>query len=148
MTAELETWLKEMSCKIDRFLSIARGYIDSLNEEPALEETSRNLDSSSQKPKSTTSKAQSSVSQISDTVATNQSETSSQRKEELLLAKMRRDMIERKNEATLRLQETKNRLVLLKLEESKRQRLAEATMEEAELQEDVSEVTERDSGRP
>ena len=55
---------------------------------------------------------------------------------------MRREEIERKTKAALRLQETKNRLVLLELEESNRQRLAEAAMEEAELQEDVSEVRE------
>ena len=55
---------------------------------------------------------------------------------------MRRKEIERKNEAALRLQETKNRIVLLELEVSNRQRLAKATMEEPELQEDVSEVSE------
>ena len=54
---------------------------------------------------------------------------------------MRRE-IERKNEVALRPQETKNRLVVLVLEESNRQRLAETTMEEAELQEDASEVSE------
>ena len=140
--AELETWLKELTSNNDRFLSMARQYIDSLDEEPAVGETSRNLDSSSQKPKSTTSKAQSSVSKKSSAVASSQSKTSSQRKKELLLAKMRREEIERKNEAALRLQETKNRLVLLELEESNRQWLAEATMEEAELEEDVSEVSE------
>ena len=74
-------------------------------------------------------------------MASSQSKTSSQRKKVLLLAKMRREETERKNEAALRLQETKNRLVLLELEESNRQRLAEATMEEAEL-EDVFEVSE------
>ena len=123
-------------------MSIARQYIDSLDEEPAVGETSTNLDSSSRKPKSTTSKALSSVSKKSSAVASNQSKTFSQRKKELLLAKMRREEIERKNEAALRLQETKNRLVLLELEESNRQRLAEATMEETELEEDVSEVSE------
>ena len=139
--AEHETWLEELTSNNDRFLSMARQYIDSLDEEPAVVETSRNLDSSPQKPKSTTSRAQSSVSKKSCAVASSQSKTSSQRKKELLLAKMRREEIERKNEAALRLQETKNRLVLLELEESNRQRLAEATMEEAEL-EDVSEVSE------
>ena len=139
--AELETWLKELTSNNDRFLSMARQYIDSLDEEPAVVETSRNLDSSPQKPKSTTSNAQSSVSKKSSAVASSQSKTSSQRKKELFLAKMRREEIERKNEADLRLQETKNSLVLLELEESNRQRLAEATMEEAEL-EDVSEVSE------
>ena len=139
--AELETWLKELTSNNDRFLSMARQYIDSLDEEPAVLETSRNLDSSPQKSKSTTSKAQSSVSKKSSAVVSSQSKTSSKRKKELLLAKMRREEKERKNEAALRLQETKNRLVLLELEESNRQRLAEATMEEAEL-EDVSEVSE------
>ena len=120
---------------------MARQYIDTLDEEPAVGETSRNLDSSPRKPESTTSKAQSSVSKKSSAVASSQSKISSQRKKELLLAKMRREEIVRKNEAALSLQETKNRLVLLELEESNRQRLAEATMEEAEL-EDVSEVSE------
>ena len=142
LKAELETWLKELTSNNDGFLSTARQYMDSLDEEPAVEETSGNLDSSSQIPKSTASKAQSSVFKKSSTVATNQSKTSSQRKKELLLAKTRREEIERKDEAALRLQETKDRLVLLELEESNRQRLAEATMEEAELQEDTSEVSE------
>ena len=140
--AGLETWLKELTSNNDIFLSIARQYIDSLDKEPAVEETSRNLDSSSQKPKSTTFKAQSSVSKKSSTLATNQSKTSSQRKKELLLTKIRREEIERKSEAALRLQETKSRLVLLEMEEIKRQRLAEATMEEAEQQEDASEGSE------
>ena len=140
--AGLETWLKELTSNNDIFLSIARQYIDSLDKEPAVEETSRNLDSSSQKPKSTTFKAQSSVSKKSSTLATNQSKTSSQRKKELLLTKIRREEIERKSEAALRLQETKSRLVLLEMEEINRQRLAEATMEEAEQQEDASEGSE------
>ena len=55
---------------------------------------------------------------------------------------MRRDEIERKNEPALQLQETKSRLVLLELEESNRPRSAEAAMEDAELQEDVSEISE------
>ena len=142
MKAALETWLKELTSNIDRFLNITRQYIDSLDEEPSVEETSRNLDSSSQKPKSTTSKAQASISKKSSTVATNQSKTSKQRKKELLLAKMRRDQIERKNEPALQLEETKSRLVLLELEESNRPRSAEAAMKDAELQEDVSEISE------
>ena len=113
--AELETWLKELTSNNDRFLSMARKYIDYLDEEPAVVETSRNLDSSPQKSKSTTSKVQSSVSKKSSAVASSQSKTFSQRKKELLLAKMRQEEIERKNEAALRLQETKNRLVLLEL---------------------------------
>ena len=100
MKAEIETWLKELTPNNDRFLSMARQYIDSLDEEPAVGETSRNLDSSPQKPKST-SKAQSSVSKKSSAVASSQSKTSSQRKTELLLAKMRRDEIEKKKRSCL-----------------------------------------------
>ena len=56
--------------------------------------------------------------------------------------KSTRGVRERTNESALRLQETKNRLVLLKFEEGNRQRLAEETIEKAELEEDVSEVSD------
>ena len=49
---------------------------------------------------------------------------------------------EREDEAALRLQETKNHLLLLELEENKRQRLTEATTQKTKLKEDVSEVSE------
>ena len=44
--AELGMWLKELTSNNDRFLSMAQQYIDSLDEEPVVAETSRNLDSS------------------------------------------------------------------------------------------------------
>ena len=62
------------------------------------------------------------------------SKTSSQRKKDLALAKMRREEAERQCEAALRLQQVKNQLALEEIEERNRLKVAEARMFEVEME--------------
>ena len=67
------------------------------------------------------------------------SETSSQRKLDYVIAKMKRDEIEKRNEAAIRLAEQKQKQMEIdELEENNRKRLAEATLRELELLDAVS----------
>ena len=62
------------------------------------------------------------------------SKTSSQRKKVLALANMRREEAERQCEAALQLEQVKIQLALEEIEESNRQKVAEAKMFEGELE--------------
>ena len=66
------------------------------------------------------------------------SKTSSHRKYDYVIAKMKREEIEKKNEAAIRLAKQKKQKELHELEENKRKRLAEATLQEFELLDAVS----------
>ena len=128
VTADLEKWLNDTTVQNDAVLRNAREYID-------------------QCPKTDNS------SQISVEVSTNRtksskassckvSKTSSQRQRDLLIAKHKREEIERQNEAALRLAKQKQELELEQLQEENRKRLAEAHLVELELQDDASEANE------
>ena len=65
--------------------------------------------------------------------------TSSQRVRELKLATLRREEIERNNEAKFRLKQQKNLLELEELAEQNRVKLAEATFRENSILEDMKE---------
>ena len=66
------------------------------------------------------------------------SKTSSQRKHDYVIAKMKREEIEKQNEAAIRLAKQKKQMELDELEENNRKRLAEATLQEFELLDAVS----------
>ena len=66
------------------------------------------------------------------------SKTSSQRKHDYIIAKMKREEIEKRNEAAICLAKQKTQMELDELEENNRKRLAEATLQEFELLEAVS----------
>ena len=66
------------------------------------------------------------------------SKTSSQRKHDYVIAKMKREEIAKQNEAAIRFAKQKKQMDLDELEESNRKRLAEATLQEFELLDDVS----------
>ena len=66
------------------------------------------------------------------------SKTSSQRKHDYVIAKMKREEIEKQNEAAIRLAKQKKQMELDEQEENNRKRLAEATLEEFELLDAVS----------
>ena len=78
----------------------------------------------------------------SKTSSSKASKTSSQRQRDLLIAKHKREEVERQNEAALRLAKRKQELELEQLQEENRKRLAEAHLAELELQEDPSEANE------
>ena len=137
VTLELETWIKEVTVTNDRVLGTARDYIDQC---PPTE-------SASQVSRTTTTQK---------TASSRQTTTSSQKA--LLIAQQRREEVERQNAAALRLAKQKQELELealqqqaeclkkqqalslAELQEENRQRLAEATLAELQLTDDVSET--------
>ena len=66
------------------------------------------------------------------------SKTSSQRKHDFVIAKMKHEEIEKQNEAAIRLAKQKKQMEIEELEENNRKRLAEATLQEFELLDAVS----------
>ena len=66
------------------------------------------------------------------------SKTSSQRKFDYVIAKMKREEIEKQNEAAIHLAKQKKQMKLDELEENNRKRLAEAILQEFELLDPVS----------
>ena len=60
------------------------------------------------------------------------SKTSSQPKHDYVIAKMKREEIEKQNEAAIRLAKQKKQMEIDELEENNRKRLAEATLREFE----------------
>ena len=130
---DLEKWLNDVAVKNDEVLKKAREYLDNCSKRDNASQTSPTP--STQKTKS--SKVSSSF----------RSKTSSQRQKELLLAKQRREEIDKQNEAALRLTQQKQNLRVGALrvgevQEENRKKLAEATLIELELQDDLSETNE------
>ena len=143
---DLEKWLNDDAVKNDEILKKAREYLDNCRKADNASQTS--VTPLTQKTKS--SKVSSSL----------RSKTSSQRQKELLLAKQRREEIEKQNEAALRLTQQKQDLELKRMQqeqerlkeelalrvaevqEENRKKLAEATLIELELQDDLSETNE------
>ena len=128
VTADLEKWLNVTSIQNDEILRSAREYIDQCPK----------TDNSSQ----TSVKAATVKTKSSKASSSKASKTSSQRQRDLLIAKHKREEVERQNEATLRLAKQKQELELEQLQEENRKRLAEAHLAELELQEDPSEANE------
>ena len=148
---DLETWLNEVTTRNDEILKKARDYIDQCPP----------VDGASQSSTTVTRRKQPSKTSASRT--SRQSRTSSQRQRDLLIAKQRKEEIERQNEAALRIAEQQQELELERLqeeqellrlrtdrlkkeqalrveqlEEENRTKLAEATLTELELTEDLS----------
>ena len=128
VTADLEKWLNVTSIQNDGILRSAREYIDQCPK----------TDNSSQ----TSVKAATVKTKSSKVSSSKASKTSSQRQRDLLIAKHKREEVERQNEAALRLARQKQELELEQLQEENRKRLAESHVIELELQEDPSEANE------
>ena len=145
----LEIWLKDFISHHESFITTGRDYIDSLSE-------SRNSKAAS--VMSDTSKKSE---QPRKTISSKGSGTSSQRKERKL-ARMRREEIEKQNEAEYRIaqqklqaqeafkrlaleeQMAKNKLALEEQAEKNRQRLAQAVIEEAAIEDSGESDAEED----
>ena len=143
---DLEKWLNDVTVRNDEILTKTRDYLEKCLQTDNASQTSIVL--STNKTKS--SKVSSSL----------RSKTSSQRQKELLLAKQRREEIEKQNEATLRLTQQKQHLEIKRMQqeqerlkeelalrvaevqEENRKKLAEATLIELELQDDLSATNE------
>ena len=128
VTADLEKWLNDITVLNDEVLKTARDYLDQYPKTDTSSQTSVNT---------TTKKAKSSKSSSSKV-----SKSSSQRQRDLLIAKHKREEIEKQNEAAVRLAKQKQELELEVLQEENRKRLAEAHLAELELTEDLSETNE------
>ena len=128
VTVDLEKWLNDTTVQNDAVLRTAREYIDQFSKTDNSSQIS--VEASIKRTKS--SKASSSKG----------SKTSSQLQRALLIAKHKREEIQRQNEAALRLAKQKQEHELEQLQEENRRRLAEAHLVELELQDDASEANE------
>ena len=151
VTEDLETWLNEVTTRNDEILKKARDYTDECPLADAASQSSTTVTKSKQPSKTSTSRT------------SRQSRTSSQRQRDLLIAKQRKVEIEKQNEAALRntkqqqelelerLQEEQELLRLRtdrlrkeqalqveQIEEENRKKVAEATLTELELTDDLS----------
>ena len=120
LVPSLESYLEAMTTKNDNILTSARNYINSADDKV----------SEFQEPRASIR------SRFPSLMAS--SKTSSQRKHDYVIAKMKREEIEKQNEAAIRLAKQKKQMELDELEENNRKRLAEATLQEFELLDAVS----------
>ena len=120
LVPSLESYLEAMTTKNDKILTSARNYINSADDKV----------SEFQEPRA-------SIRSRLPSIMTS-SKTSSQRKHDYVIAKMKREEIEKQNEAAIRLAKQKKQMELDELEENNRKRLAEATLQEFELLDAVS----------
>ena len=148
---DLETWLNEVTTRNDEILKKAPDYIDQCPLVDGASQSSTTVFKSKQPSKTSASRT------------STQSRTSSQRQRDLLIAKQRKEEIERQNEASLRIAKKQQELELERLqeeqellrlrtdrlkkeqalrveqlEEEHRKKLAEPTLTELELTEDLS----------
>ena len=120
LVPSLESYLEAMTTKNDKILTSARNYINSADDKV----------SEFQEPRA-------SIRSRLPSIMTS-SKTSSQRKHDYVTAKMKREEIEKQNEAAIRLAKQKKQMEIDELEENNRKRLEEATLQEFELLDAVS----------
>ena len=120
LVPSLESYLEAMTTKNDKILTSARNYINTADDKV----------SEFQEPRA-------SIRSRLPSIMTS-SKTSSQRKHDYVIAKMKREEIEKQNEAAIRLAKQKKQMEIDELEENNRKRLAEATLQEFELLDAVS----------
>ena len=120
LVSSLESYLEAMATKNDKILASARNYINSADDKV----------SEFQEPRA-------SIRSRLPSLMTS-SKTSSQRKHDYVIAKMKREEIEKQNEAAIRFAKQKKQMELDELVEINRKLLAEATLQEIELLDAVS----------
>ena len=156
LTTEFELWLNEVTVKNENVVASARKYIENL-------EAGNNDEAKSQSSAKKASVPQSNASQVS--------KTSSQRKTEQELAKLRREEVERQSAASLALakkkhdvalrgkqmrlrqledeireEEEMSRIVLEELNGENRRKIVEAKLKETELEDALSDVSQDHGG--
>ena len=127
LVPSLESYLEAMTTKNDKILASARNYINSADDKV----------SEFQEPRA-------SIRSRLPSIMTS-SKTSSQRKHDYVIAKMKREEIEKQNEAAIRLAKQKKQMEIDELEENNRKRLAEATLQEFELLDAVSKSSQSET---
>ena len=110
LVPSLESYLEAMTTKNDNILTSARNYINSADDKVSEFQEPRASIRSRLPPIMTSSK------------------TSSQRKHDYVIAKMKREEIEKQYEAAIRLAKQKKQMEIDALEENNRKRSAEATL--------------------
>ena len=120
LVPSLESYLEAMTTKNDKILTSARNYINSADDKV----------SEFQEPRASIQSRLPSLMALS--------KTSSQRKHDYVIAKMKREEIEKQNEAAIRLAKQKKQMEIDELEVNNRKRLAGATLQEFELLDAVS----------
>ena len=120
LVPSLESYLEAITTKNDKILTSARNYTNSADDKV----------SEFQEPRAPI------LSRLPSIMTS--SKTSSQRKHDYVIAKMKREETEKQNEAAIRLAKQKKQMELDELEENNRKQLAEATLEEFELLDAVS----------
>ena len=120
LVPSLESYLEAMTTKIDKILTSARSYINSADDNV----------SELQEPRAPI------LSRLPSIMTS--SKTSSQRKHDYVIAKMKREIEKKQNEAAIRLAKQKKQMELDELEENNKKQLAEATLQEFELLDAVS----------
>ena len=115
LVLSLESYLEAMTNKNDKILTSAQNHINSADDKL----------SEFQEPRA------SMLSRLPSLMAS--SKKSSQRKHDYVIAKMKREEIEKHNEAAFRFAKQKKQMEIDELEENNRKRLAEATLQEFEL---------------
>ena len=115
LVPSLESYLEAMTTKNDKILTSARNYINSADDKV----------SEFQEPRAPI------LSRLTSIMTS--SKTSSQRKLDYVIAKMKREEIEKQNEAAICLAKQKKQMELDELEKNNRKRLADATLQELEL---------------
>ena len=119
---DFEKWLNDVTVENDEILKKAHEYLDKRQQTDNASQTSIVPSTN----KTTSSKVSSCL----------RSKTSSQRQKELLLAKQRREEIEKQNEATLRLTQQKQDLELKRMQQEQERLKEELALRVAEVQEE------------
>ena len=127
LVPSLESYLEAMTTKNDNILTSARNYINSADDKV----------SEFQEPRA-------SIRSRLPSIMTS-SKTSSQRKHDYVIAKMKHEEIEKQNEAAIRLAKQKKQMEIDELEENNRKRLAEATLQEFQLLDAVSKSSQSET---
>ena len=120
LVPSLEFYLEAVTTKNDKIHTSAKNYINSADDKV----------SEFQEPRASFRSRLPSI--------MTSSKTYSQRKHDSVIAKMKREEIEKQNEAAIRLAKQKKQMEIDELEENNRKRLAEATLQEFELLDAVS----------
>ena len=120
LVPSLESYLEAMTTKNEKILTSARNYINSADDKV----------SEFQEPRASIR------SRLPSLMAS--SKTTSQRKHDYVIAKMKREEIEKQNEAAIRLAKQQKQMELDELQEGNRKQLAEATLQAFELLDVVS----------
>ena len=145
LATELENYLSTVTSKHDDVLKVTSRYLEALTDDgkPAIEvEQAEKISQKTHSVQSKIAKSQKSSEKDFSRKSASVSMTSSEKKRQLLVARLRREEIEKQNEAEMRLATQRKQQELEELAEKNRQRLVLAKIDEVELLDDELAVEE------